>query len=144
MIDRTKIAALIPHAGIMCLLDSVLHWDNQSIRCVATSHRSPDNPLAVDGWLGTACGVEYAAQAMAIHGGLVGAVGERPKLGYLTSIRALSIYRQRLDDIEDDLVIEAQQLAANNTRFAYGFAVLRKGVKLLDGRATVLLDAQKT
>ena len=143
MIGRADIITLIPHSGAMCLLDRVSVWDGQSIQCVATSHRNSDNPLAIDGSLGAACGVEYAAQAMAIHGGLIGVLSERPKLGYLTSIRALSIYRLRLDDLEGDLVIDAYQLAADRTRVAYGFALLSEGAKVLEGRATVLLDAGK-
>jgi predicted hotdog family 3-hydroxylacyl-ACP dehydratase len=143
VIEHSEIVALIPHAGAMCLLDGVLRWDATSIRCVASSHRNKDNPLAVDGSLGAACGVEYAAQAMAVHGSLVGAVGKRPKLGYLASIRALSLYRQRLDDIEDPLIIEAHQLAGEGTRVAYSFAITCGDAKILEGRATVLLDAGK-
>ena len=141
MSDSVDIEALIPHAGTMCLLERVLYWDAQSIRCAASSHRSPNNPLAVDGWLGAACAIEYAAQAMALHGGLAGTVGERPRLGYLASVRALTLYRHRLDDLEDDLIIEAQQLAGEGPRVAYGFTVTSGGAKVAEGRATVLLDA---
>ena len=69
---RADIAALIPHAGAMCLLDAVLSWDRTSIACTASSHRAIDNPLAAEGRLDAVCGVEYAAQAMAVHGGLAG------------------------------------------------------------------------
>jgi predicted hotdog family 3-hydroxylacyl-ACP dehydratase len=57
----------------MCLLDDVLSWDASRIRCRSASHRTPDNPLRAHGRLGAACGIEYAAQAMAVHGALVGA-----------------------------------------------------------------------
>jgi predicted hotdog family 3-hydroxylacyl-ACP dehydratase len=143
VIDRAGIAALIPHAGTMCLLDQVLHWDAESIRCTASSHRNLDNPLAADGWLGAACGVEYAAQTMAIHGGLAGLTGERPKAGYLASIRALTIHRRRLDDLEDDLIIDAKQLATAGTQVSYGFSVSCGGTTVLEGRATVLLEVGK-
>src|SRR5579859_2306533 len=103
MIDHAAIASLLPHAGTMCLLDRVASWDARSIVCLASSHRNPGNPLAVDGWLGSACGVEYAAQAMAVHGGLTGIVTERPRAGYLASVRALKLYRQRLDDLEAEI-----------------------------------------
>jgi predicted hotdog family 3-hydroxylacyl-ACP dehydratase len=36
-IDRAAIAALIPHAGAMCLLDGVLAWNRTSIACRASS-----------------------------------------------------------------------------------------------------------
>ena len=37
----------------------------------ASSHRAADNPLRAHGRLGAACGIEYAAQAMAVHGALL-------------------------------------------------------------------------
>ena len=77
LLDKAAIAALIPHAGAMCLLDAVLAWDATTIACVASSHRSPANPLAGERRLDAVCGVEYAAQAMAVHGGLTGN-GRRP------------------------------------------------------------------
>ena len=51
----------------------VLSWDATRIRCRSATHRSPDNPLRLHGRLGAACGIEYAAQAMAVHGALVAA-----------------------------------------------------------------------
>ena len=55
----------------MCLLDAVLDWDDARITCRATSHADPANPLRADGRLGAANGIEYAAQAMAVHGALL-------------------------------------------------------------------------
>jgi len=141
MIDKAAIAALIPHAGSMCLLEAVSAWDARSITCLAISHRDPANPLAADGRLGAACGVEYAAQAMAAHGGLSGALGHRPKAGYLVSLRALTLHRPYLDDLEGDLVVEAEMLAGQGTQMSYGFRLTCLGEPVLDGRAAVLLEA---
>ncbi|MDB5361920.1 MAG: hydroxymyristoyl-ACP dehydratase [Rhodospirillales bacterium] len=141
MIARDRIAALIPHAGAMCLLEQVVAWDERTIRCRAISHRDPGNPLAVDGRLGAACGVEYAAQAMALHGGLTGAVGGRPAAGYLASLRALVLRVDRLDDLAGDLVIEAERLAGEAASVSYRFSVSHAGLPLLSGRAAVILDA---
>ncbi len=55
----------------MCLLDAVRDWSAEAITCTATSHTDPANPLRADGRLGAANGIEYAAQAMAIHGALL-------------------------------------------------------------------------
>ena len=62
------IAARVPHQGRMCLLDSVLQASENGLLCAADSHRDPGNPLRQQGRLGTACGIEYAGQAMALHG----------------------------------------------------------------------------
>ena len=83
--DRTQIATLIPHAGAMCLLDAVIAWDATTITCLASSHRTPTNPLAARGRLEVVCGVEYAAQAMAVHGALAGG-GRRPTAGDRKSV----------------------------------------------------------
>ena len=72
LLDKAGIAALVPHAGPMCLLDAVLAWDMTTIACIASSHRSVGNPLAANDRLDAVCGVEYASQAMAVHGGLIG------------------------------------------------------------------------
>ena len=48
--------------------------------------------------LGGVCGIEYAAQAMAVHGAFARAE-ERccPPIGYLGSLRAVTLYVARLD-----------------------------------------------
>lgn len=140
MIDRARILALIPHAGTMCLLEQVIEWDERTIRCRAVSHRDPANPLAVDGRLGAACGVEYAAQAMALHGGLTGAVDGRPASGYLASLRALVLQVDLLDDLAGDLIVEAERLAGEAASVSYRFSLHHAGALLLSGRAAVILD----
>lgn len=59
------IAARVPHQGSMCLLGRVLDASPEGILCAADSHHTPDHPMRQHGRLGAACGVEYAAQAMA-------------------------------------------------------------------------------
>jgi len=91
-LDKQWIAAHIPHQGNMCLLDHVSNWDAQSITCMAVSHQDTNNPLRSHGQLNTACGIEYAAQAMAVHGAaLAPADQERPKAGFLVSIRGATV-----------------------------------------------------
>ena len=141
MIDKAAIARLIPHSGSMCLLAEVSSWDARSVRCVARSHRDPQNPLAAGGRLGAACGIEYAAQAMAVHGGLSGVLGHRPMAGYLISVRALSLHRPYLDDLDGDLVVSAEMLAGEGTRMSYEFSLSCLGAVIVEGRAAVLLEA---
>ncbi len=141
MIDRAGIAALIPHAGTMCLLEAVIEWDDRLIRCTAASHRDLANPLRANGRLGAAAGVEYAAQAMALHGGLSGVVGARPAAGYLASLRGLVLAVDRLDDLAGDLVVEAERLAGEAASVSYRFAVSHQGKVVVSGRAAVILDA---
>ena len=141
MLDRAWIVAHIPHRGRMCLLDAVAEWSPTSIRCVSASHRHPDNPLRADGRLGAACGIEYAAQAMAIHGALLADRGDPPRQGYLASVRGVDLLVERLDDIEADLDVEAERLSGDDNNILYRFDIYADGRLLLAGRAAVILDA---
>ena len=141
MLDRAWIAAHVPHHGAMCLLDRVDQWDTTHVRCSATSHRDVSNPLRAHGRLGAACGIEYAAQAMAVHGALCAdsdpSAATRP--GMLASARGVTVAVDRLDDIAADLTIVATRQAADTRAIAYAFEVLAGDRVLLAGRATVML-----
>jgi predicted hotdog family 3-hydroxylacyl-ACP dehydratase len=141
LMDKARIAQLIPHAGAMCLLDGVLEADARRILCVAGSHRDRANPLARDGRLRAACGVEYAAQAMALHGALSHPRSHKPRAGYLASLRDLRLYAVYLDDAGPELLVEAEHLAGEGAHVIYRFAVRAQARTLLEGRAAVVLDA---
>ncbi len=129
----------------MCLLDEVIDWDAEHIRCRTHTHRELDNPLRSQDCLGIACGIEYAAQAMALHGVLSGGAGEgmksRPELGFLASVRDVRLFASRLDDIESELICTASLLAGDEFTALYEFAVREDRGILLTGRASVVLDA---
>jgi hypothetical protein len=48
----------------------------------------------------------------------------------------------RLDDIAEDLLVEASCITANENNILYAFNVSAGGRVLLDGRAAVVLDAE--
>jgi predicted hotdog family 3-hydroxylacyl-ACP dehydratase len=138
--DRDWIASRIPHAGSMCLLDGVEHCDEAGIRCRATSHRAADNPLRNDGRLGAAIGIEYAAQAMAVHGAILQPPATCPSVGFLASVRGVELLAERLDAIDAPLCIEAERLSGNDTTILYRFEVSAGGQALLRGRAAVIVS----
>ena len=141
-LDRAWIARHIPHQGSMCLLDHVESWDAQGIRCRAGSHRAADNPLRAHGRLGAACGIEYAAQAMAVHGALLAPPGSTSaRVGYLVSVRGVQLHVARLDDIVADLLVEATCVTRSENNILYQFSISAAGHLLLDGRAAVILNA---
>jgi predicted hotdog family 3-hydroxylacyl-ACP dehydratase len=148
--NRAWIEARIPHQGRMCLLDEVTAWNAHHIRCRTGTHRAPDNPLRSHGRLGIAGGIEYAAQAMALHGALAGAAagaaaganaGAASRVGLLASVRDVRLHVPRLDDIESDLFCEVTHLAGDKFTAMYEFALRDKDQLLLGGRASVVLDA---
>jgi predicted hotdog family 3-hydroxylacyl-ACP dehydratase len=141
LLDRDWIAAHIPHQGAMCLLDAVTSWDGDNLRGIASSHRSGDNPLRAHGRLGAACGIEYAAQAMAIHGALTAPQGAASRGGYLASVRTTTLHVDRLDDIPGDLTIEVRRFGGDDNTVLYDFLVHANGRALVEGRASAVLDA---
>jgi len=144
MIGREAIERLIPHAGTMCLLDEVMAWDDDKICCRSTRHRAPDNPLRHAGRLGGLIGIEFAAQAMAAHGRLAGAINERPRVGFIASLRDLNCRCDRLDQLDGDLNVTATRLMGDDERVMYAFAISCGAQELMAGRATVILQAEPT
>ena len=134
------VAALIPHSGTMCLLSEVVHHDNETILCRATSHRSPTNPLRCDNRLPAVAGIEYAAQSAAAHCTLVTRnSGAGAPQGVLAGARAVTLHATRLDDIDAPLTVRATRLVADGPRFLYEFAIEVGARKLLSGRIAVVL-----
>ena len=145
-LDHAAIAALVPHAGSMCLLERALAWDETALACSASSHRDTANPLRTPSGLLAPCAIEYAAQAMALHGALLGrahpgsnARGEG-KPGFLASARGVRFARLRLDDLAGDLRIEVRRQAGDAQQILYAFSVTHAGDAVAEGRATVVLD----
>lgn len=143
-LDHAWIAAHIPHQGSMCLLDAVTEWSKVHIRCSATSHRDPANPMRARNQLGIACGIEYAAQSMAIHGALLasaqGAGASKPSAGFLAGLRNVKFLAPRLDDLPGEILCQASRVAGDGDSALYEFEVRSATSVLLTGRATVVLD----
>ncbi len=138
LITKIEIAATIPHAGSMCLLDGVIRWDSNSIRCISGTHKDASNPLRSGGRLATVCGVEYAAQAMAVHGRLIGSVEQPLQLGYLASLRNLDWRCEYLDHLSGDLIIAAMMVISDNQSVIYQFDLRCEADEVLSGRATIV------
>jgi predicted hotdog family 3-hydroxylacyl-ACP dehydratase len=157
-LSRAAIAALIPHQGAMCLLEEVLYTDEDAIVCRAVSHRDAGHPLRDEDILPAVCGIEYAAQAMAVHGALMEKALEkavekvtdnqcgnaRGRGGMLAAARNVVFNVERLDDIADDLIVSARKLLAEDGRLLYEFSLHAGGRELVRGRASVVLAAGRS
>jgi predicted hotdog family 3-hydroxylacyl-ACP dehydratase len=140
IMSKTDLCRLIPHGGAMCLLDAVEQWDETSIICKTASHRDATNPLRRDDQLEAVCGLEYAAQAMAVHVGLLQQGNERRlAVGYLGAVNNLMLRATRLDDVKGDLTVQATRLVGEVGSFIYAFRVSAERQELLDGRASIFL-----
>jgi predicted hotdog family 3-hydroxylacyl-ACP dehydratase len=126
----------------MCLLDEVVEWSTDDICCRSNSHRRADNVLRAHGRLGIACGVEYAAQAMAVHGALRAANSSlQYRAGLLASVRGLTMSVDRLDDIDGDLFANATLVHGDGTMVLYEFSLAASNRVLMSGRATIAFGA---
>lgn len=142
LMTREGIAALIPHSGSMCLLAQLEAWDMQRIVCLATNHCDADHPLRTRRGLLAPVAIEYAAQAMALHGALIGqAAGTPATPGFLASARGVQLHVLRLDTLSADaLRIEATRQAGDAQQILYSFHISQRDRPIAEGRAAVVLN----
>lgn len=142
MLDLPHPASLIPHQGTMCLLERIVDWNDAEIRLASTTHRALDNPLRRDGRLRSIHLCEYGAQAMAVHGALKSqAAGSQAQPGMLVSLRAITLTRDFVEDLADELLVYAQCLQASESSLQYAFRITHRDELLAEGRAAVVLGA---
>ena len=143
MLGRAEIAARIPHAGRMCLLDRVLDWDAGHIRCASESHRAADHPLRERGGLPVWAAIEYAAQAAAVHAALLQPAA-RPRLGVLGRLRNVRPGCEWLDRIASELLVEATLTHGDPSGAIYAFEARGDGRQLLQGQLTIAFTGHGT
>jgi predicted hotdog family 3-hydroxylacyl-ACP dehydratase len=133
-LQRAEFADLVPHAGAMLLLDEVLSWNHEQISTRCTSHQNPAHPLRLNGKLSAIHLLEYGAQTMAVHCGLLTG---RAQPGFLAAVRAAHFYIEYLDGIKDGLLIQATAQLQSEKGAVYQILVT-------DTQENFLLEAQAT
>ena len=142
-LDHAALAARVPHAGPMCLLDTVISWDEQHIECAAVGHSPAAHPLAQDGRLPATAAIEYAAQAMALHGRLVQErtlADAAPTRGFLAGLRSVRLHRRWIGPDASLLRVRVTRFAGDDVQVLYDFEVVADA-PVAEGRAVVVLDA---
>ncbi len=135
---REWLAAHLPHRGAMSLLDEVLAWDDERLHARASRHRDAAHPLRRDAMLPAVAAIEYAAQAAAAHGALLGARGDAA--GFLVSAREVRFEVDRLDDVDHDLDVVVERAGGGASGVLYRFTVSAAGRALAAGRVAIALD----
>jgi len=139
MIEYEELCSLIPHSFDMCLLESVESWNADNIICYSNSHRSDKNPLRREENLSSVHLLEYAAQAMAVHGGLHNRQqGLKMSEGYLAALRDVNINLCEIGQLHSALRIEANKILSQGGNMIYSFSVTAMDNELVSGRATVV------
>jgi predicted hotdog family 3-hydroxylacyl-ACP dehydratase len=138
-IYKEEIRTLIPHSDLMCLLDEVTQWNDQSIVCVTNTHRDPANPLRRDGHLSALHVFEYGAQAAAVHGGLrARSGGTTAAPGYLAALRDGRLHVTRLDCIHLPLRVYATRLFGDRANTVYECLISAATVLVAEGRIIIM------
>jgi predicted hotdog family 3-hydroxylacyl-ACP dehydratase len=146
-IDADGIYGRIPHSGAMRLLDAVVFWDERSIVCAASSHAAPENPLRDNGALSSVHALEYAAQAIAVHGSLLLPEGRNSKLKlvYVATFREVEMHPGALDERQDAaLSISATRVASLPNGWNYEFSVASQDLVLARGKTVVVAPGAAT
>ena len=126
----------------MCLLESVEDWSELSVSCLTTTHRDSRNPLRFNGRLTVSAGLEYAAQAMGVHVGLItGGRQTGDKIGLVGAVRDIVFATDRLDDLDGQLVVNARRLVEGEQGYIYHFTVEHEHSTLIEGRASIFIKA---
>jgi predicted hotdog family 3-hydroxylacyl-ACP dehydratase len=120
----------------MCLIDSVEFWDEHSIECLSRTHLDRLNPLRTNGELSSIQLLEYGAQAMALHGGLLNCSASR---GRLAAFRNVQLYVDTLENPSGSIRITAIAEGNSSNTAVYRFEVSdQNGSVLVAARATVI------
>ena len=143
LLNHSAIANLIPHAGDMVLLNQVIHYEPNSLYATSTSHRRASNPLRHHNHLPISAGIEYAAQASAIHGALAADSTSVAKQGFLALVRDVQWCVTRLDDIVFDLDIRVNLMTAQPGSVMYDFQLSANESTLMSGRLAVFFPEQE-
>ena len=142
LLPKSQWGHLIPHQGAMCLLDTVVAWDDTRLHARTASHRRGDNPLRDGAQLRAVHLAEYGAQAMAVHGALCAqASGGAAQPGFLVSLRGVRFAVQRIDDLAGDLDVYAEKLLDSGSSWQYAFRIEHNGQIIAEGRAAVMVGA---
>ena len=135
MLNRAQIQGRVPHAGAMCLLDSVLSWDATTIVCQAAAP-TPAHPLARARGVPAIAAVEYAAQAAAVHGSLLDDTAV-PRTGMLAKLADVELSAAALGEAGGPLNVRAELLSRVESGCMYAFEVSDRYACVARGRLLV-------
>lgn len=139
-LTKDELSRFLPHEGAMRLIDRVESWDDTTIQCCTRSHHDSANPLRHGTRLEAVTGLEYAAQAMGVHVGLLNRTRSADGLiGYVGGLRDVVLGVDRLDECPAELTINAMRLFEGDNSFMYQFSISSGDRDIMTGRASIFL-----
>lgn len=140
------IAPLLPHAAPMILIESPIESAENYLMCRTDSHLLANHPLRIEGILNIFSGIEYAAQAMALHARLSGAPGqegEQPPRGFVATASKVKAFAARLDQYPHPLLVRVDRIASSRDSSLYSFIIKADEILLLEGQLMAVIEQQK-
>lgn len=131
--DRTQIAALIPHGNSMCLLDQVVAWDSSRIHCRSQQFATEENPLFENNQLASVLLIEYGAQAAAVHAALLQSSLGEARPAYIGAVKDVELLSAMVDNSRA-LDLHAHCLLSSSQGAIYELEASQAGHSLLRGR----------
>lgn len=137
------IEEVVPHRGRACLLDEVLHWDEDRIETtlVVPADGVFVGPDGVPAWIG----IEYMAQAIAAWAGCrARSEGRPPRLGFLLGSRRYSSTRPLFPSGTRLLVHARRELMGDNGLGMFACRIEADGETWVEANVSVFepADAQ--
>ena len=134
-------AQTLPHSGDMRLIDAILGYDAESVRCRVRVRR--DSPFCEADGVPAWVGVEYMAQAMGVYSGIeLLQRGEQPRIGLLIGTRRYDAIVPAFA-IGADLEVSARVVLWDEENlFAFDCAIFADGRKLAWGEVKAFRPAE--
>jgi predicted hotdog family 3-hydroxylacyl-ACP dehydratase len=135
------IAEIVPHTGNMILLERVLEHAGDATVC-AVAIDAQTLFVQGDGAVGSWVGIEYMAQCVAAHAGLLArAMGKEPRVGYLVSSRRLRFHAPRFVPGQELRISAAQLWGGQQGMVSFQCKVedVSSGALLVEGRLNCYL-----
>ena len=142
MLSQKEIQDLLPHGDGMCMIECVEHWEENAIVCTSANVQSNDNPLLEEKYLSSICLLEYAAQAAAIHAGLLQSGAKRTlsegHAAYVGGIKNIEVAMPQLTSEMKDVTIEANIELLTDNGAIYNFTAKSLDKLIVSGRLTLI------
>ena len=143
--DRSSICRYLPHGAGAVLLDVVAHTDHDTSICKSSRHKDVRNPFRVERagqWcLPASAAIEFAAQAIALHGALGGRGGSdaQPASAYIARLKGVTWKPVLLSDVAGELTISATCTGRLASGAEYTFEITAEDMgRLASGTAIVM------
>lgn len=134
------LSSLLPHGKPLLLIEEVLKWNEESIVAKTMSHTYSDNPLLKNGLLHPIHSLEYAAQVMAIHSGLLNE-NKKSRTMLIGGLRKLSFSRTPLNKYLAPLTVMAKTKIHSSSGAIYQFSIMSSDSQI--GRGRIILVKQQ-